>query len=102
MVVKFYFTLIKTSFSSDSQFSIRGYSIIRKDQNENDGGVLFYIDENISFSSDSQFSIRGYPIIRKDRNKNGGEILSYIGEDKPFQEMGCKPPSLNMENFLFI
>ena len=73
------------TLSSDKQFSIPGYRIIKRDRNQNDGGIFFYTDENISFSSDRQFLIHGYPIIRKDRNKDGGGICFYIDEDISFQ-----------------
>ena len=33
----------------DSQFSILGYRIVRKDRNQSGGGILFFINENIPF-----------------------------------------------------
>ena len=33
----------------DSQFSIPGYRIVRKDRNKNGGGIIFYINEVIPF-----------------------------------------------------
>ena len=43
----------KSKFDSsfpDSQFSIPGYRINRRDQNERGGEILFYINKGMSFS----------------------------------------------------
>ena len=48
------FLVTESKFDSsfpDSQFSIPGYHIVRKDQNKNGGGILFYINEDIPFKS---------------------------------------------------
>ena len=77
----------------DSQFSIPGYRIVRKDRNQNGGRILFYINEDITFKSHRKQKLSGNLDIL---------TLEIILDKMKNLLMGLyKPPSFNEKDFLF-
>ena len=77
----------------DSQFSIPGCRIVRKDQNRNGGGILFYINEGIPFK-----------VIKSKQLPGNLEILKLeiiLDKMKILLMELYKPPSFNEKHFLF-
>ena len=77
----------------DSQFSIPGCRIVRKDQNRNGGGILFYINEDIPFK-----------VIKSKQLPGNLEILKLeiiLDKMKILLMELYKPPSFNEKHFLF-
>ena len=77
----------------DSQFSIPGYRIVRKDRNKNGGGILFYINEDIPFKVVENRQLPGNLEIR---------TLEIILDKMEILLIRLyKPPSFNEKDFLF-
>ena len=77
----------------DSQFSIPGYRIVRKDRNKNGGGIIFYINEVIPFK-----------VIESKQLPGNLEILKLeiiLDKRKDFLMGLYKPLSFNGKDFLF-
>ena len=77
----------------DSQFSIPGYRIVRKDRNKNGGEILFNINKDIPFK-----------VIESKQLPENLEILTFeiILDKTKILLMGLyKPPSFNEKDFMF-
>ena len=85
-------TKLDSSFP-DSQFSIPGYRIVRKDLNKNGRGILFYINKDIPFE-----------VIESKQLPRNLEILTLeiILDKMKILLMGLyKHPTFNEKDFLF-